>query len=88
MGFLAIIVLGLVAGLLARVIVPGRSGMGIPATILLGIAGSFVGGFLGSLLYTHRSVGELELSGLLFSTIGAIVVLVVVNRLGFASRAK
>lgn len=82
MGFLAIVVLGLVAGFLARAIMPGRQGMGIPATILLGIAGSFVGGFLGSLFYTHRNLGELQLSGLLFSTIGAIVVLAVMSRFG------
>jgi uncharacterized membrane protein YeaQ/YmgE (transglycosylase-associated protein family) len=86
MGLLAIIILGLVAGLLARFIVPGRSGMGILGTIVLGIVGSFVGGFLGSLLYSRGSFAELHPSGLVFSTLGAVVVLAVVNALGRARR--
>ncbi|HSP19463.1 MAG TPA: GlsB/YeaQ/YmgE family stress response membrane protein, partial [Myxococcaceae bacterium] len=49
MGIITMIVIGLVAGLIARAIVPGRQSMGVLATMLLGIVGSFVGGLLGSL---------------------------------------
>ena len=49
MGIITMIVIGLVAGLIARAIVPGRQSMGALATMLLGIVGSFVGGLLGSL---------------------------------------
>lgn len=79
MGILAIIVVGLVAGLLARLVVPGRSGMGIPATVVLGIVGSFVGGFVGSLFTSHGSFGQLHSTGIVFSTLGAILVLLTMN---------
>lgn len=86
MGLVAIIVLGLVAGLLARVIVPGRSGMGIVGTIVLGIVGSFVGGFVGSFFSSRGGFAEFHLTGLIFSTIGAVIVLVIVNSVGLGAR--
>ena len=48
---LSIIIIGLIAGALARLLVPGRQHMSIPMTVLLGVVGSFVGGFLGYLLF-------------------------------------
>lgn len=61
---------GLIVGALARLIVPGRQQMGLLVTMLLGIVGSFVGGFLGSLLMG----GELmQASGFIGSLIGAII---------------
>ena len=63
---------GLVAGLLARLLVPGRQAMGWLATIALGIVGSFAGGFL---TYLVRG-GEMgQSAGMIMSIIGAIVVL-------------
>lgn len=75
---ITLIIIGAVAGFLARLLVPGRDPMNLVATILLGIAGSFVGGFLGYLLF-HRdaSAGALQPSGLFGSIIGAIIVLLV-----------
>ena len=56
-GFIiGLIIVGLIAGALARLLVPGRDPMGIGATIILGIVGSFVGGFLADVLF--RSDGE------------------------------
>ena len=78
MSILMFIVLGLVAGLLARAIVPGRQSLGLVATALLGMAGSFVGGFVAS-LFTQESVFALHTSGI----IGAIAVLFAV---GFTGR--
>ena len=85
MGILTMIVIGLVAGLIARAIVPGRQSMGVLATMLLGIVGSFVGGLLGSLFSSDGSLMELRPSGLLWSIIGAVVVLLLV---GFAGRRR
>ena len=52
-GFLlTLIVIGLIAGAVARLVVPGRQNISIPMTILLGIIGSFVGGFLAMVVYT------------------------------------
>lgn len=75
---IVLIVVGAIAGFLARAIVPGRDPMGIGATILLGIVGSFVGGFLGYLLF-HRdaSQGVLQPSGIIGSVIGAIIALLI-----------
>jgi uncharacterized membrane protein YeaQ/YmgE (transglycosylase-associated protein family) len=72
------VVFGLVAGAVARLLVPGRDPMSIPATILLGVAGSFVGGFLGYVLF-GKDLGEgaLQPSGLVGSILGGIVVLLI-----------
>ena len=79
LGFiLSLIIIGLIAGALARFLVPGRDPMGIGATILLGIVGSFVGGFLADVLFrddaTDRGIGPV---GILGSVIGAIIVLLI-----------
>lgn len=74
------IILGLVAGLIARAIMPGRQQMGLIATTLLGIGGSFVGGFLSSLLM-GGSWRVMHPSGYIGSIIGAVVLLWVARRL-------
>ena len=85
MGILIMIVIGLVAGLIARAIVPGRQSMGVLGTLLLGIVGSFVGGLLGSLFSSDGNLIDLRPSGLLWSIIGSVVVLLLV---GFAGRRR
>jgi uncharacterized membrane protein YeaQ/YmgE (transglycosylase-associated protein family) len=79
LGFLImLVVIGLIAGFIARAVVPGPDPMGIGATILLGIIGSFVGGFLGWALFGKDfDEGALQASGIIGSIIGAIVVLLV-----------
>jgi uncharacterized membrane protein YeaQ/YmgE (transglycosylase-associated protein family) len=75
---ISLIIIGLIAGALARLLVPGRDPMGIGATILLGIVGSFVGGFLGYVLFHHdSSQGALQPSGIIGSIIGSIIVLLI-----------
>jgi len=76
------IVIGLVAGLIARAIVPGRQSMGVLGTLLLGIVGSFVGGLLGSLFSSDGNLIDLRPSGLLWSIIGSVVVLLLVGLAG------
>jgi uncharacterized membrane protein YeaQ/YmgE (transglycosylase-associated protein family) len=85
---IGIIIVGLIAGALARLIVPGKQDLSIPATILIGIVGSFVGGFLGYLLF-HKDAqnGFFQPSGLIGSVIGAIIVLLVWIRVGGPSAA-
>ena len=77
LGFLiSLFVIGIVAGFLARLLVPGRDPMGFWATVLLGIIGSFVGGFLGYVLFGHDlDEGALQASGIVGSIIGAVIVL-------------
>ena len=75
---LYLIVIGLVAGFIARALVPGRDSMSIAATMLLGIIGSFIGGFLGYVL-THKDSdeGAFQASGVIGSIVGAVIALLV-----------
>lgn len=73
---LGLIIIGLIAGLIARAVIPGKQSMGILLTIVLGIVGSFVGGFLGYLLFgADPNGGFLQPSGIIGSILGAIIVL-------------
>ncbi|MES1966008.1 GlsB/YeaQ/YmgE family stress response membrane protein [Psychrobacter sp. AH5] len=72
MGFIWMIIVGLVAGLLARAIKPGNDAMGWIMTIVLGIVGAMLGGFLASLIGIDADGG---FTGLIFSVIGAIILL-------------
>ncbi|HYY55703.1 MAG TPA: GlsB/YeaQ/YmgE family stress response membrane protein [Pyrinomonadaceae bacterium] len=84
MGIIAYIILGLIAGLIAKAIMPGRDPGGLIITTLLGIVGSIIGGFIGSALLGYGqvdSVGDVSRPGFLMSlvlaVVGAIVVLAV-----------
>jgi uncharacterized membrane protein YeaQ/YmgE (transglycosylase-associated protein family) len=90
LGFIiSMIVIGLLAGFLARAIVPGRDPMGIGGTILLGIVGSFVGGFLGYVLFgKDAGEGALQPSGLIGALVGAIIALLVWRRVDHGHRAR
>ena len=81
MGLLAFIVFGLIIGLIARALMPGRQGMGLIATALLGMAGSFVGGLVGSMIYGGRML-ELHTSGIIGSILGAMLVMLLVGMAG------
>ena len=77
---ITLLIVGLIAGAIARLVVPGRDPMGIGATILVGIVGSFVGGFLGWALFGHdKSSGAFQPSGLIGSLIGAIILLLILR---------
>ena len=83
-----LIVIGLIAGFIARAVVPGKQNLSILATIVLGIVGSFVGGFLGYLIHHDRAGGFVQTSGWLGSIIGAIIVLLLWTRFGSRSRSS
>jgi uncharacterized membrane protein YeaQ/YmgE (transglycosylase-associated protein family) len=82
MGIIAFIIIGLIAGLIARAILPGRQSMGLLATTALGMVGSLVGGLIGSLFVRDGRLFDLHASGLIMSVIGAIVVLLLVGAAG------
>lgn len=85
MGIIAFIIFGLIVGLIARAIMPGRQSMGLIATTLLGVAGAFVGGLLGSLISGYGAF-DLHPAGLIGSILGALLVLFIVG-LGGRRRA-
>jgi uncharacterized membrane protein YeaQ/YmgE (transglycosylase-associated protein family) len=71
-------IIGLIAGLLARAIVPGRQPMGVLMTMILGMIGSLVGGFISTMVSGQDPQAPgIHASGLAMSTIGAIVVLAI-----------
>ncbi|MER3401500.1 MAG: GlsB/YeaQ/YmgE family stress response membrane protein [Thermoflexus sp.] len=76
MGILAWIVFGLIAGVLAKLIMPGKQGGGIILTIVLGIVGAVVGGFIGTLL-GFGGISGFDLRSMVLAVVGALVVLVV-----------
>lgn len=75
LGFIAWVFVGLIAGLLARALVPGRQAMGFLATICLGLVGSLFGGWISSMIWPHAD--GFHAAGILMSTLGAILVLFV-----------
>lgn len=75
---IGMIIVGLIAGFLARAIVPGRDAMSIPATIVLGVIGSFIGGFLADVLFHNDAQDKgIHTVGLVGSVIGAVIALLV-----------
>jgi len=76
MGIFSWIILGLIVGILAKFIMPGKDPGGIFITIVLGIAGAFVGGFIGSAL-GFGSVSGFDLRSLLLAVGGAFLLLVI-----------
>jgi len=74
----SLVVIGLIAGALARLLVPGKQDLSIPMTILIGMVGSFLGGFLGYVIF-HKDGhdGFFQPSGIIGSVIGAVIVLLI-----------
>ncbi len=84
MNLIAWIVLGLVAGAIAKAIDPAARGSGILGTILLGIIGAFVGGMLATLVTTGKltlTATTLSLPGIIIAVIGAVIAVFVWNRI-------
>jgi len=81
MSIILFLVFGLVVGLLARALMPGRQSMGWGMTALLGVIGSFVGGFLVALI-TDTRVTDFNTAGVIGSIVGALLVLLAAGRFG------
>lgn len=85
MSIIGWIIFGLIAGGIARLLVPGSGPIGCLGTMLLGIAGSFVGGFIAHLLF-RGDWGEFEPASLIGSVLGAVLLLVIGRRMGARRR--
>ncbi|MFN7134724.1 MAG: GlsB/YeaQ/YmgE family stress response membrane protein [Myxococcales bacterium] len=73
MGIIAWIIVGLIAGLLARAVMPGRQPMGLLMTTLLGMVGAVIGGLIGSAAFGRGA--DFSLGGILIAGLGAVLVL-------------
>ena len=75
---ISLLIVGIIAGAVARLVIPGKQNLSILATLVIGIVGSFVGGFLGWAIFGKDfSNGALQMSGVLGSIIGAVIALLV-----------
>jgi uncharacterized membrane protein YeaQ/YmgE (transglycosylase-associated protein family) len=77
MGFIAFLILGLIAGAIAKLILPGRQGGGWFITLLLGVVGALLGGFLGNLLFGISLEEFWSIQTWLLAIGGAIIVLLI-----------
>jgi uncharacterized membrane protein YeaQ/YmgE (transglycosylase-associated protein family) len=85
MGILVWIILGLVAGALAKFIMPGRQGGGIILTIVLGVVGALVGGFLGTHVFGFGDISGFDVRSIAIAVGGALLVLLLY---GLVARAR
>jgi uncharacterized membrane protein YeaQ/YmgE (transglycosylase-associated protein family) len=86
---ISMVLIGLIAGFIARALVPGPDPMSVGATILLGVIGSFIGGFLGWALFgKDLEEGALQPSGLIGSIIGAVIALLVYRAVSGRGRGR
>jgi len=76
------LIVGLIVGAIARWIMPGTEGMGLLVTSFLGIAGSFVGGFIARLFNKPADGAIVHPAGLILSVIGALILLFAAKKLG------
>jgi len=79
MNIIAWIILGAIAGYLAGFLVRGDEGLGVIGHIVLGIVGALVGGFLASAIFNIKMDGPLDITSIVVATVGAIIVVVLVN---------
>ncbi len=77
MGFWAFLILGLIAGVIARIVIPGKQPGGFWVTLLLGVLGAMLGGWLGGLIFNIGFDEFWSWSTWLFAVIGAIIVILV-----------
>ena len=80
MGWLAWIVFGLIAGIVAKFLMPGRDPGGFIVTILIGIAGAVIGGFISSFL-GFGAISGFDIRSMIIAVLGAILLLFVYRRL-------
>ncbi len=75
MGILAWIILGLIAGAIAKAIMPGKDPGGFIVTALIGIVGAVIGGFLGNMIFGIGGVSGVDIRSILIAVVGALVLL-------------
>lgn len=84
---IVILIVGLIVGAIARLLMPGRDSLGLFGTAVLGIVGSFVGGFLQNLIEYHKAgFSSFHMVGIIGSIIGAFVLLLILRLIGLDRR--
>lgn len=75
MSIIAWILLGLIAGAIAKLLMPGRDPGGIIVTVLIGIAGALIGGFIWNLASGNDSYGDFDIGGIIIAIVGSMILL-------------
>jgi uncharacterized membrane protein YeaQ/YmgE (transglycosylase-associated protein family) len=86
MGFIAFLVLGLIAGAIAKLILPGRQGGGWLITLVLGVVGALLGGFIGNAIFGIGLEEFFSIQTWIVAIVGAIIVLVIYGAITGRSR--
>jgi uncharacterized membrane protein YeaQ/YmgE (transglycosylase-associated protein family) len=88
MGILSFLVFGLVAGLVARLVTPGRQSLGCLPTLAVGIVGAFLGGLIGQVVLGRDVHASWSLGPFLLSVLGAVVLLLALEALAGRGRFR
>ncbi|GAA1752927.1 GlsB/YeaQ/YmgE family stress response membrane protein [Agromyces humatus] len=88
MGFLAFLILGLIAGAIAKLILPGKQAGGWFITLLLGVIGAMLGGWIGGLIFGRGLTEFWDLGTWLLAIAGSIIVLLIWGLITRGSRSK
>lgn len=81
MGILSWVIFGLIAGVIAKLVMPGRDPGGCIVTVLIGIAGAFVGGFLYEFFTGRQQYMQFDLGSMVLAVVGAVVILAIYRAL-------
>jgi uncharacterized membrane protein YeaQ/YmgE (transglycosylase-associated protein family) len=87
-GILSFLLFGLVAGIVARIVTPGRQAIGCLPTVAVGIAGAFVGGLIGQVVLGHSVHAGWSLGPFVLAVIGAIVLLLILQAIAGRGRKR
>ncbi|GAA1048008.1 GlsB/YeaQ/YmgE family stress response membrane protein [Arthrobacter russicus] len=88
MGFFSFLILGLIAGAIAKFILPGKQGGGWIATLILGVVGAMLGGWLGGLIFNVSLTNFWSFSSWILAIVGSIIVLLVYGMITGRKGAK
>jgi uncharacterized membrane protein YeaQ/YmgE (transglycosylase-associated protein family) len=87
-GILSFLVFGLVAGLVARLVTPGRQAIGCLPTVAVGVVGAFIGGFIGDLAFGHKVRPAWHWGSFLLAVCGSVVLLLALEAISGKRRFR
>jgi uncharacterized membrane protein YeaQ/YmgE (transglycosylase-associated protein family) len=88
MGVLSFLLFGLAAGVVARIVAPGRQAIGCLPTLLVGVVGAFLGGLIGQVVLGHDVHANWSIGPFLLAVVGAVVLLLALEALAGRRRVR